>query len=309
MTPRNPIWRSVQLLWIMLVLAVAVLFLVKNASIIGDAFERVSLAAFAVAFASIIAAKMFLTGYARIIAVNSGGALDWPHAWRAYSLSQVPKYLPGSVWQFVGRATIYRSYGLAPATIAVALPSEVAWLLISAFAFGAPAFLQSADDLMQMTASDAGLWTSVALFVGVAGLLIAAMFIFRGRWQTAASAQPKAAYLFYLSGVWVFLGVSLAALSAAFAYVDLLFLISAFALAYGVGAVAIFAPAGIGVREAAFVVIAAPSIDPMTAALIIGAHRFVYFMADIACAGVALGMAHPRRGAPSPKTLDARPSR
>jgi hypothetical protein len=56
---------------------------------------------------------------------------------RALLSAQLGKYIPGSIWQYAGRAAMARSKGLPVRSVAMSLPIEFAASAVAAAATGA----------------------------------------------------------------------------------------------------------------------------------------------------------------------------
>ena len=66
----------------------------------------------------------------------------------------------------------------------------------------------------------------------------------------------------------------------------------AYALGFAAGMLAVFAPAGIGVRETAFVFLVVPLAPTEAAAAAILLHRALYLLGDLTMALAALAISH-----------------
>jgi hypothetical protein len=194
--------------------------------------------------------------------------------------AQLGKYIPGSVWQYAGRAAVARSNGIPVRPVGVSLPVE---FVASAVASGAmAAFLLG--------------WWGVALIVPAALGLIVAERLASAR-QPAVRATLRATLL-YLPA-WLILGAGFwlcaRGLVAAPAR-DLAFYIGAFAVAFLAGLVAVYAPGGLGVREAVLVGLLSGRIGAADALVVAAASRLMLIVVDVVLAGVAT--ATLRRGGP-----------
>jgi hypothetical protein len=194
--------------------------------------------------------------------------------------AQLGKYIPGSVWQYAGRAAVARSNGIPVRPVGVSLPVE---FVASAVASGAmAAFLLG--------------WWGVALIVPAALGLIVAERLARAR-QPAVRATLRATLL-YLPA-WLILGASLWLCARGLVAVparDLAFYIGAFAVAFLAGLAAVYAPGGLGVREAVLVGLLSGRIGAADALVVAAASRLMLIVVDVVLAGVAT--ATLRRGGP-----------
>lgn len=67
----------------------------------------------------------------RRMAVQAGSPLPWAEGVRVYMLSNLAKYVPGSVWGYVGRAYLGRAHGLTAARVGVSTVWEVAAAIVA----------------------------------------------------------------------------------------------------------------------------------------------------------------------------------
>jgi len=207
--------------------------------------------------------------------------LGLPVRWRStaiYVRSQLAKYVPGGVWQYASRGTMARVHGLSVRVVARSLPIELAATL---YAGGAFTFLIF------------GWWGGIAVIaaIGAAPGLAAYLAPRRTALRVAARAVP------FYAATWLLIGVSFWMTARAFMYVspsDLPLYTGAFAAAWIVGLVAIYAPGGIGVREAILVAILGPRIGGAEALVIAAASRAVFTVADLVPAALSLSLLRRR---------------
>jgi uncharacterized membrane protein YbhN (UPF0104 family) len=200
--------------------------------------------------------------------------------------AQLGKYIPGSVWQYAGRAAVARAHGIPIRPVSVSLPIE----------FGASAVAGGA-----MAAFLLGWWGAV-LVAAAAVLLVALERPARSR-RPAAFATVKATLL-YLP-LWLALGGSFWLCARGLLGVparDLAFYVGAFAVAWLAGLVAIYAPGGLGVREAVLVALLSSRIGAADALVVAAASRLILILVDVVLAGAAT--ATLRRGRPSLDAVD-----
>ncbi|MEX1183824.1 MAG: lysylphosphatidylglycerol synthase domain-containing protein [Gemmatimonadota bacterium] len=234
---------------------------------------------------------------------------------RVYFLSSLGRYIPGKLWQLAGLAVLAQRAGLPPAPAAatavlgqfgflttgllflgVVLPE---WRTVldpaagSAGAASAPsgAALPLALGAAMLVAGSAALWLLVATPIGrgfrhrvlaavgdAAGSRIAGAFDLADRVRPADAAIWAAAY----AASWVVLGAAFTLFVAAFeptAVTAPRYLSGAVAASYLAGYLFVLAPAGIGVREAAMLVLLQPVLPGAGAALVVSASSRLWFTA------------------------------
>lgn len=251
----------------------------------------------------------------RALLAGLGSPLPRRVAARVMFVGQLGKYLPGSVWAFVAQVELARDHAVPRARGAAATLLAVAVTVATGLAVAAVALPLSSTEAARRW------WWALAL----APLLLAALHPrvvtwgiglaartfarFRavaetgtvdigGRAITTAVAwtllawAPLGAHLWVLT--WAVGGDPLSSLGPA---------VGAYALAWTLGLLVVFAPAGLGVREAVLVVALAPVVDAGAALVLAVLSRLVMTVADLAWAGAGLLAARGRReetAAPAP---------
>ena len=200
-----------------------------------------------------------------------GSAVPWPAA-AIYLQSQLGKYVPGGVWQYAGRGAMARGYGLSVRTVGRSLPIELGATVCAGAAF---AFLA------------VGWWGAVGAAGAIAVARGVGVCLDEGWTVRRLTAQMIPLY----GATWVLIGLSFWMTARAFLPVkssDLALYTGAFAAAWIVGLIAIYAPGGIGVREAVLVAILAPRIGSADALVIAAASRAVFTLADLIPAALSV---------------------
>lgn len=269
--------------WIVLVLAVAGLMVWRARADIAAMLAQLSAWWLAASAGLLLAAKLLLAENARIAAVRAGLELDFPAAARLYNLSQLGKYLPGSIWQFVGRAAAYRDRGGDYGQIRDGLLIETLWVIAGAatvaLAFSGPEILAVASQSLTPLAR---WWLSGLAAACALGLFILSI----ARRNLVASwlrlALPPPGLLLVQAGVWLLLGLSFWVLAWACGMgLGVLPAIGLFAGAYAIGFLVPFAPAGLGVREGILVLGLLPWAGPGEALAVTVMARLLYLVVEL----------------------------
>ena len=184
--------------------------------------------------------------------------------------AQLGKYIPGSVWQYAGRAAVARTNGIPVGPVGKSLGVEFA---AAALAAGAMAgFLLG--------------WWGLVILAAVGVLLLAGE---RSRRTGLPVSVTIRATLLYLPA-WLLLGASFwlcaHGLLAAPMH-DVAIYLGAFAVAWLAGLLAIYAPGGLGVREAVLVALLSSRIGAADALVVAAASRLVLILVDVVLAGIA----------------------
>lgn len=196
--------------------------------------------------------------------------------------AQLGKYIPGSVWQYAGRAAVARANGIPVRPVGISLPVEFA---ASAVAAGSMAgFLLG--------------WWGVAIVTAVAIVLIATER-HRTFHRPSAFATVRATLL-YLP-IWLLLGGSFWLCARGLVAVparDLALYVGAFAVAWLAGLLAVYAPGGLGVREAVLVALLSSRLGSADALVVAATSRLILILVDVLLAVVATASLRRSRARP-----------
>lgn len=208
----------------------------------------------------------FGTGYlwGRIVQGLGGPALPTTVSVRLFMVANLGRYVPGKVWQIAGLIALARSRGVAGSTATAAAVLGQGISLAAAALIGLGSIWTLAEGQIWR-------WAIPAVLLGgiMIGLAPPVFHAAVDAWFRLAKAdkpeglRPSLAFGWMMLGVgtwivyggafWVLvesLGLEVAAVPTA----------SAFAAAYVLGYVMVFAPAGIGVREGFLVALLAPQV-------------------------------------------------
>lgn len=164
-----------------------------------------------------------------------------------YFLSFLPRYVPGSVWGYLGRGEWLNStHGVGYRASSSGSLLEAGSFVATALGFAALAYLADA-------------WRSAALALVAVGCALGWLLLGRaaaargqGQWKQRRQWRLPAAALLVYAGYWLVQGLSLGAVCRALGMapaVDLLHLTAASGAGWSVGFLTLFVPAGFGVRE------------------------------------------------------------
>ncbi len=298
-------WRRVrsasQVIWLVAVLGFAARFAWRHA----DELAALDLAArwgtWALALALLLGAKILISLMVHASWRAAGADLGLIQAAYTYNMSQLPKYIPGGIWPYVSRVEMARARDLEMPRIWRGLALETAMLLGGAVALAALA-LDASSLLPALGIRAGGAWIGVvrvgALACLAAGLAVAAVRV------PHRAALARAGLLSL--GAWALLALSFLAVVQALAGggavsgeaagvppLTSVSLAGLFAFAWIVGFVAVFSPAGIGVREVILGVGLAGLGGPAVVAAIVVGHRLLYLVADALCALAAVVFLRP----------------
>jgi glycosyltransferase 2 family protein len=186
--------------------------------------------------------------------------------------AQLGKYVPGSVWQYAGRAALGRGYSLPMKLVAKSFPIELAATVLAAAPFS----------ILLVG------WVATAGVLGIV-VIVASTSLFLPR--RGVSRVALGASLLYAT-TWPFVGASFWMTGRALVHApprDLAVYTGAFAVAWLAGLAAVYAPGGLGVREAVLVALLRGKLGSADALLVALASRAVFTLSDLL--GSAIGFA------------------
>ena len=218
------------------------------------------------------------------------GALD---AARIWTISSLGKYLPGKVWAIAGMAVMARRAGVAP------WAATASAILLQALAVGSAAVIIAATSISVLETGYPGvrpiLLGLIAASVAGMALLLWPPFVRRllriARVDAPPTATPGVGPVLFGAAsnvtAWCGYGVALWLLAAGLLVVPDLTLvraIGAFTASYLAGLLFLPAPAGIGVREAVFVLMLEGAIGREPAAALAIASRLLLTVTEVGAA-------------------------
>jgi uncharacterized membrane protein YbhN (UPF0104 family) len=241
----------------------------------------------------------------RMLLADLGSPLPYRVAGRVLFVSQLGKYLPGSVWPMLAQMELGRDHGVprrrsatvfvllmlftlssgllvATGTLPLIVGEEVrsfrwAFLLTPVFvAVLLPRVLNPVLDLLLRLARRPALERPLSL-----------------RDSVEAAVLGLVQWLWYGVHAWL-LAVALGADPAR----SFLLALGGFALAWCVGYLVVIAPAGLGVREVALAAALSPVLDRADAIVVALVSRVLMTVADLTLAGVAASAYRGRRRVP-----------
>lgn len=178
----------------------------------------------------------------------------WRESVWIYASSDIAKYVPGGVWAIVGRVVHYRNHGMSAAGISKALFLEHIGLGATALVISLPV------GLIILIGQQSVAIALIALLVGVMALFgLVRVWAFRWRRSMKGEAPHRdlrraLASLAIMMVGWVAMGTSFSLLlPGSGTLMQWFWSVGSYAAAFITGMIAVFAPAGAGVREGVLV--------------------------------------------------------
>ena len=227
-----------------------------------------------------------------LMVVDLGGPrLPLFQAVRLFMVANLGRYLPGKVWQIAGLAVLARKRGVPAATATGAAVLGQGVSLVAATLVGLVALAAGPEEVRTLGltgAAVAGLAVVIGLLPPVFRRVVTLWF------RLARQEQPRElgsghalAWLVLFTANWVLYAFSFWILAASFGHTgDILPVASAFAAAYVLGYLMIFAPAGVGVREASLVAFLTPYMGAGPAGVLAVAARVWTTVVELVPAGL-----------------------
>lgn len=279
---------------LVVVLAFVVVFVVQEWDAFVEGVRRLDAASVVGAVLAILVGLGCAMLSWRAVLAGLGSRLPVPAAARVYFLGQLGKYVPGSVWPIVAQAELSREYGVPRARAGFASVTQMlVGLVVGVCVAGSTLALASSEALADYW------WLLLVALAGVAVLvppvfnrLVAlAMRLTRRAPAGQVSGRAILASALWCVGMWAAFGVHVWLLASAIgAAPENLLLLSTggYALAWVVGFVIVFLPAGAGAREAALVLALAPVLPREDALVVAIVSRVLMLVGDGVSAGAAI---------------------
>ncbi len=241
-----------------------------------------------------------------LITIKLRIAVSLPETLMSWFYSQLGKYLPGKVWIFLGRYYFYDSKGKSRKALTAALYFETVTLmmgagLVSLFSF---LFFKQVKSFYLGTLSIGLIPIFILAFIFLHPKVLEKIF---NQILRLLRKEPVAITISYSEVLWI-LGVCVLSWVAGgigfYFFVDgvfpicsryFLFLTGALAISSTLGLLAIFAPSGLGVREATLVYLLSYVMPPPVAVILSVLTRIWMTVIEIALIGVVYLIAQFRK--------------
>ncbi|OQA64704.1 MAG: hypothetical protein BWY38_02979 [Ignavibacteria bacterium ADurb.Bin266] len=285
-------------LWILLIICFAVYYCYKNSYKINNALNLLPVLSITISIAMIIAAKLFLGLTAYYSVRYTGKAVSFPKCFIMYNTTQMAKYIPGSIWQFVSRAATYSNEGFSVRQIRNSIMIETGWVLSGAFVIGI-VFITFTNSMSLLEIYNKFSFIINIIILAFCFCAAASVLFFRKRLhdnlRKIISKKNLNLRMFFVEIViWLLLGSSFSVLLYCSSVMtnEWLYVIGLYSLSYFIGFLVPFAPAGLGVREGILVLGLSHSVPQDTAITIAGINRIMYFSVEVVLAVISYCMIH-----------------
>lgn len=297
--PRRPSRRlrsTLKLAALLVVVVFVVVFVAREWDAVRDGLRRLDAATLAGSLAAVLVGLAAAMMSWRAVLVGLGSRLPVPAAARVFFLGQLGKYVPGSVWPVVAQAELSQEYGVPRARAGIAsLAQMLVGLVVGVVVAGAALATSSPDAVAQY-------WWLLPVAAAGAVVLVPPVFArlcaLAARLARRPAPEPVDGRTILAAAawclvMWVAFGLHLYLLVRATSGTGstttlLLASTGGYALAWVVGFVIVFLPAGAGAREAALVLAMAPVLPGSDALALALVSRFLMLAGDGLTAGIAV---------------------
>jgi hypothetical protein len=289
---RTRLFSIVKILWLLAVVVGGIFYIAKNYALASQYIQTIELPRLVLSFVLILLMRTMHPHLVQRSLVLADSYLDFQQVFSIVSISQLGKYIPGGIWQFVARFSAYKENQLSYKGMGVSFIIENVWLVFGSLFVGIFfIFLGGPATPLQQTSSAAAVF--FYLMIACLAILFWIATLFATEYGVrSANRQPswRAALIQFVSqtSMWVFLGLSFALLFQDLAsFSDVSQVAGAFIWSFLAGYLAIFAPGGIGVREYVAVLLLSSLFASNEVGMVTILHRVLYTLAEFLLAGVA----------------------
>ncbi len=266
-------------LWLLLLFGGVGLYFAGNVETILSHMRQVSAVRLILALGFLAVSKLLLVRLSQHSVEVTGQEIGYARMFQINSMSQLAKYLPGGVWHFVGRAAYYHAEGLSLKQTSQAIVIENLWLVTSAAFAGGILF---------------SLYAKVPTSAAVLVLLWALLLYIMTRWRVPqANWRDTLSVGALQSAVWILLGASFLILLPINDPALLPLAMGGFGLSWVAGYVSIFAPGGVGVREATLTALMSAALPPESVIVYAAINRVLWVIVESALGLIAKLISRP----------------
>jgi uncharacterized membrane protein YbhN (UPF0104 family) len=247
----------------------------------------------ALALSTALAVGYLVTGMLawRVTLRELGSPLGLASAAHVYFVSQLGKYVPGSVWAAVAMLRLGRDVAVPRARMAYSYLLSLAFSLLTGLAIGVPALI-AYGDYLPLALITLGVLAVVLLWPRLLNALLdrGLRLTRRGRLEQPLSGPGIARIVGLYLAAWLLGGLHVWVLAVAVgadAQESLFSSIAAYTVASTLGILVVLAPAGAGVREVLMVLILTPVAGAAAATTVAVISRATLIVLDLAGAGAA----------------------
>ena len=301
MTIKKFLIKSAQVIIILVIFYFLIKALVSNWSQVKDFDWKFNYYLLTISFALQILTLLWLLKIWKWILKKTGSSVSYRRLFKAWFISNLGKYVPGKVWQFLGMLFLLEKEGVpkkntfSTGVLGQTL-SVISGLLVAALFLGSDLYSQILSKNPALTI------ILIVFFIGILALIFYPKLLERiinfglrilKKDKILLDLKSKNIFFYFLSYslAWFSFGLAFTVFIKAFTPVSLGIcpgLIGAFAFSFNIGFLALFAPGGIGVREGILVLLLESYFPVPVAILISILSRLWISLVELLCFLIAL---------------------
>ncbi|MEW8690051.1 MAG: hypothetical protein AB2535_03090 [Candidatus Thiodiazotropha endolucinida] len=283
---------ALKTLWWVVVLCFIFFFLLGNLHRVVGVVKLLPIEIIVYSLLSLTIGKLLLVAIMHQSLLHYKVNFLFSQSFSIYNITQLGKYIPGSIWQFVGKIGMYKSAGLDNQTVRDTILLETFWVVFSAFIFGLLLISFTQYQLLVTLTQKVPLIILLAILGTTLFLLLPPQLRHHRKKLYDYCRRLLFTPLSFITSllIWLVLGfafwITLTPFSAS--EIGLVFIIGLYAFSYAVGFAVPFAPAGIGIRESVLVLGLTPFLDMNTAIILAALNRVFYIFIEIILAALSV---------------------
>ncbi|MEW8066884.1 MAG: hypothetical protein AB2794_02725 [Candidatus Thiodiazotropha endolucinida] len=283
---------ALKTLWWVVVLCFIFFFLLGNLHRVAGVVKLLPIEIIVYSLLSLTIGKLLLVAIMHQSLLHYKVSFLFSQSFSIYNITQLGKYIPGSIWQFVGKIGMYKSAGLDNQTVRDTILLETFWVVFSAFIFGLLLISFTQYQLLVTLTQKIPLIILLAILGTTLFLLLLPQLRRHRKKLYDYCRRLLFTPLSFITSllIWLVLGfafwITLTPFSAS--EIGFVFIIGLYAFSYAVGFAVPFAPAGIGIRESVLVLGLTPFLDINTAIILAALNRVFYIFIEIILAALSV---------------------
>lgn len=290
-------------LWLVLVLAAAGYYFYRNRDQVINLVNQISAWRIILSLVLLLIGKLFIVLLVHFSVNAEGWHPRYFETLGVYGLSSLGKYIPGGVWHFVGRFGVYKVNGLSAKAATRAMVLENIWLLGSAVATGViGVFLTRFDLISSRLNLPNHQWLAVLFTLLALGIWLLILYFVHKIMRRYTKEDLPTVFTVTAVGLvlWTFIGGSFFIMFQGFSASAAPLFIGGYAVSWAVGYIAVFAPGGLGIREAVLAFVFSNITSVELIAVYAAMNRIIWVIAEVLFG--LIGMAQKKIMAPEETT-------
>ncbi len=270
--------------WLILVLAAAGYYFYHHQDEVVELIKQIDLWRIFLSLILLLIGKLFLVILVRFSVNSEAWYPSYLEILGVYGLSSLGKYLPGGIWHFVGRFGVYKMNGLSAKASTRSMIVENIWLLSSALATGVlGVFLTRFDLVADLIHIPDEKWLAITLTIVILAIWITVLFVVHKIMRKYTSGEIQSVTVIALVGLllWTFIGGSFFVMFQDFSFSSAPLFIGGYAVSWAVGYIAVFAPGGLGIREAVLAFVFSNIASVELIAVYAAMNRIIWVIAEV----------------------------